>query len=192
MSIINRITNVIHLLEVLRSSGELENKIELSIQIIFQAISQEKPVLVCGNGGSASDAEHITGELVGRFLKERKAIHAISLVSNTAAITAWANDYNYETVFSRQVEAHGKQGGVLWAISTSGNSNNVIHAIQKAKELGLSIIGMTGESGGKMASLCDVLLNVPSKETPRIQEMHIILYHYICEELERRYLENGN
>ncbi|MCX7999013.1 MAG: SIS domain-containing protein, partial [Leptospiraceae bacterium] len=135
---------------------------------------------------------HITGELVGRFLKERKAIHAISLVSNTAALTAWANDYNYETVFSRQVEAHGKKGGVLWAISTSGNSNNVIHAIQKAKELGLSIIGMTGESGGKMASLCDVLLNVPSKETPRIQEMHIILYHYICEELERRYLENGN
>lgn len=187
MSILKRIDQVIELLQVLKSSPELEQKIEKGISIILDNIKQEKPLLVCGNGGSASDTEHITGELVGRFLKERKAIHAISLVSNAAAITAWANDYNYETIFARQVEAHGKNGGVLWAISTSGNSKNVIHAIYKAKELGLSVIGMTGESGGQMKNLCDVLLNVPSKETPRIQELHIVLYHYICEEIEKRY-----
>ncbi len=189
MSILQRIDQVIEFLELLKNSKELEQNIEKTITIILNNIKQERPLLVCGNGGSASDTEHITGELVGRFLKERKAIHAISLVSNSAAMTAWANDYDYETVFARQVEAHGKKGGVLWAISTSGNSKNVVHAIHKAKELGLSVIGMTGKGGGKIKELCDVLLDVPSKDTPRIQEMHIVLYHYICEELERRYME---
>jgi D-sedoheptulose 7-phosphate isomerase len=175
------------LLQRFSEKPSLDQEIEKAIDMILDCVKAEKPLLVCGNGGSASDAEHITGELVGRFLKERRAINAISLVSNAAALTAWSNDYEYETVFSRQVEAHGKKGGLLFCISTSGNSKNILKAIESARDLGIPVIGMTGEGGGKMASLCDLLLDVPSKHTPRIQELHIHIYHHICEEVERRY-----
>jgi D-sedoheptulose 7-phosphate isomerase len=187
MSIQNQLEENQKLVALVLGNTELLLLIEKSIEIILKNIHQEKPLLVCGNGGSSSDAEHIVGELIGRFLKERKAIHAICLSSNSAAVTAWANDYDYSTVFARQVEAHGKKGGILFGISTSGNSKNVILAVQKAKEMNLDTICLTGQGGGELAKYCDLLIDVPSKSTPRIQELHIMIYHYICEKVEELY-----
>jgi D-sedoheptulose 7-phosphate isomerase len=164
-------------------------KVDEAITAISTALVQGKPMMVCGNGGSASDAMHITGELVGRFLKERKAINCICLSSNAAVLTAWANDYSYDTVFARQVEAYGNAGGVLLGISTSGNSLNVVRAFEAAKSLGVSSIALTGEGGGKLASVCDLLIDVPSRRTPIIQQLHICIYHYICEQIEARFME---
>lgn len=174
----------------LMCKGTLPVRVEQAIDLLLPSMRQRLPVLVCGNGGSASDAMHIAGELVGRFLQERRACNVIALSANSSVLTAWSNDYTFETVFSRQVEAHGQAGGVLWAISTSGNSTNVIRSIEAARALGMKTIGMTGEGGGKMATLCDVLLDVPSNETPRIQELHIVLYHYICEHVEANIVDN--
>lgn len=162
------------------------NNVEPAIQAICEALAANRPLLVCGNGGSASDAMHIAGELVGRFLKERRALNCICLSSNPSVLTAWSNDYSYETVFSRQVEAYGSPGGVLWGISTSGNSANVVEAFKVAKNIGMTTIGLTGESGGRMAEFTDVLIDVPSRSTPMIQQIHICLYHYICEQVEAR------
>ena len=165
-------------------SGVLQT--EKAIEIIANALSVNKPLLLCGNGGSASDAMHITGELVGRFLQERRALNCICLASNPSVLTAWANDYSYDTVFSRQVEAYGGVGGALLGISTSGNSKNVIEAFKCARGMGIATIALTGEGGGELASLSDVLIDVPSRSTPLIQQVHICLYHYICEKVEER------
>lgn len=165
-------------------SGSIPERVESAILILADALRARRPVLVCGNGGSSSDAMHIAGELVGRFLRERPAYNVMALSANTSVLTAWSNDYEYDTVFSRQVEAHGQAGGVLWGISTSGNSPNVLRALDVARELDMNTIGLTGVGGGQMAPCCDVLLDVPSADTPRIQEMHIVLYHFICEQLE--------
>jgi D-sedoheptulose 7-phosphate isomerase len=162
-------------------------KVDEAIAAISTTLAQGKPMMVCGNGGSASDAMHITGELVGRFLKERKAINCICLSSNAAVLTAWANDYSYDTVFARQVEAYGNTGGILLGISTSGNSINVVRAFEAAKLLGIRCIALTGEGGGKLASVCDLLIDVPSRRTPIIQQLHICIYHYICEQIEARF-----
>jgi D-sedoheptulose 7-phosphate isomerase len=148
------------------------------------ALAAGKPLLVCGNGGSAADAQHITGELVGRFLKERRALKAICLSADTSVLTAWANDYSYESVFARQVEAYGEPGGVLLGLSTSGNSPNVVAAFTAARAAGLTTIAMTGEGGGRLAALSDILLAVPTRRTPLIQQVHICLYHYLCERIE--------
>ena len=161
-------------------------KTEEAIDAIVDALAVNRPMLVCGNGGSASDAMHIAGELVGRFLKERKALNCICLSSNPSVLTAWSNDYSYDTVFSRQTEAYGAAGGVILGISTSGNSRNVIEAFRVAKEIGMTTIGLTGEGGGKMAELTDILVDVPSRSTPMIQQVHICLYHHICEQVEAR------
>jgi D-sedoheptulose 7-phosphate isomerase len=160
--------------------------VDEAITAIAGALAQGKPMMVCGNGGSASDAMHITGELVGRFVKDRKAINCICLSSNPAVLTAWANDCSYDTVFARQVEAYGNSGGVLLGISTSGNSTNVVRAFEAAKVLGVRSIALTGEGGGKLASVCDLLIDVPSRRTPIIQQLHICIYHYICEQIEAR------
>ncbi len=173
------------LLEKTRSA-ELDARVEAAIEAMAPALDRRLPVLVCGNGGSATDAMHIAGELVARFLVERPGLKVIDLGSNTAILTAWSNDYQYETVFARQVEAYGEAGGVLFAISTSGNSANVVAACHRARDMGMTVIGLTGEGGGAMAPLCHVLLAVPSRQTPRIQEVHINLYHYICEKVEAR------
>ena len=165
----------------------LQEKLDRTIEKLSDALLAGKPVLVCGNGGSAADAQHIAGELVGRFLKERRALNVRALSTDTSVITAWANDIAYETVFSRQVEAYGQTGGVLWAISTSGNSANVLAAASTARKLQMSVIALSGEGGGQLAPLSDILLDVPSKLTPRIQEMHVMLYHYICEHIEARF-----
>lgn len=157
-----------------------------AIDLSVSALGGGKAILVCGNGGSAADASHIAGEMVGRYLKDRKPMRCICLSDNASVMTAWANDIGYDSVFARQVEAYGEPGGVLIAISTSGNSANVLKAINMAKEMGLSVIGMTGQGGGKMARMCDVLLDVPSTHTPYIQQAHVCLYHYLCGVVEAR------
>lgn len=163
-------------------------RVEQAVDAAVTALSGGFPMLVCGNGGSASDAMHITGELVGRFLKERRAINCICLSSNPAVLTAWANDYSFETVFSRQVEAYGKSGGILLGLSTSGNSPNVVQAFRVARRLGMKTIGMTGQGGGALADVSDILMDVPSRSTPMIQQIHICLYHYLCQKIEEKIL----
>lgn len=160
--------------------------IDSAVETIVAALTLGRPLLVCGNGGSASDAMHITGELVGRFLKERRAFNCICLSSNPAVLTAWSNDYSFETVFSRQVEAYGAPGGVVLGLSTSGNSKNIIEAFRAAHRCNMKTIGFTGEGGGAMAEVSDVLVDVPSRSTPMIQQIHICLYHYLCENIEAR------
>jgi D-sedoheptulose 7-phosphate isomerase len=157
-----------------------------AIDLCVAALKTGKPIMVAGNGGSAADAQHITGELVGRFLKERRALNCICLSSNPAVLTAWANDYSYDTVFSRQVEAYGAPGGVLIGISTSGNSRNIVEAFQVAHTVGVKTIALTGKGGGKLAALSDVLIDVPTTATPLIQQVHVCLYHYMCEQIEAR------
>ena len=163
---------------------EFADKVNEVANLCFRALSKGLPMLVCGNGGSAADAQHISGELVGQFLLTRRALNVRALNADTSIITAWANDINYDTIFSRQVEAYGAKGGVLFAISTSGNSRNILEAANTARSMNMAVIGLSGESGGKLKSLSDISLNVPSSATPRIQEMHIIVYHYICEVIE--------
>lgn len=160
--------------------------VDRASEIIFTALAANKVLLICGNGGSASDSMHIAGELVGRFLKERRALKAIALTADTAILTAWGNDYHYDDVFARQVHAYGEAGGVLLAISTSGRSKNVIAAVEAAKSKGMATIALTGKGGGALASMVDLLLAVPSNETPLIQQAHICIYHHICAEVEAR------
>ena len=156
-----------------------------AVSTMVRALGQGKPLLVCGNGGSACDAMHMTGELVGRFLLERRPLNAICLASNPAVLTACANDYSYETVFSRQTEAYGQAGGVLLGISTSGTSKNVVAAFEQARTMKMHTIALTGEGGGSLAPLSDFLFAVPSRATPLIQQVHLCLYHYLCQEIER-------
>jgi D-sedoheptulose 7-phosphate isomerase len=166
--------------------SEFQQELNLSIEIITDALVKNKPLLVCGNGGSAADSQHIAGELVGKFLKERRALNVKALTTDTSVITAWANDVSYDSIFSRQVEAYSQVGGVLLAISTSGSSKNVVNAAIKAKELGMSVIVLTGANGGVLENFANVILKAPSTSTPRIQEMHVMIYHYLCEVIEKK------
>ncbi|MBT4166175.1 D-sedoheptulose 7-phosphate isomerase [archaeon] len=161
------------------------NAIRISTNIIIESLKNNGKILICGNGGSAADAQHITGELVGRYKMERKGLPAIALTTDTSILTAWGNDYEFETIFSRQVEALGKKEDILIGISTSGNSENIIKAIEEAKKIGLRIITFTGHEGGKMKDLSDANINIPSDDTPRIQESHMVAYHTICELVEK-------
>ncbi len=158
--------------------------LDLAIKVIKDALNKGNKVLICGNGGSAADSQHIAAEIVGRFKKERKGLPAIALTTDTSIITAIGNDYGFERIFERQVEALGKEGDVLIAISTSGNSENVILAIKKAKELGVKVIALLGKDGGKIKEMADIVLIVPSYDTARIQECHQTIYHTICEKIE--------
>ena len=168
------------------ASDEMAGRVEQAIQRISAALAEDKPLLVCGNGGSASDAIHITGELVGRFLKERRALNCIALGADPGTLTAWSNDYSYETALARQVEAYGRAGGVLLGITTSGNSANVLKAAETARGKGMAVIGLTGQGGGKLKPLCDILLEAPARHTPLVQQVHACLYHYICQQVEER------
>lgn len=141
-------------------------------------------ILVCGNGGSAADAQHLAAELSGRYVKERRALAGLALTTDTSALTAIGNDYGYDLVFSRQVEALGRPGDLLIGISTSGNSANVIKAVEAAKSLGMGTLGLLGRDGGKLKSLVDDALVVPCQETARIQEVHQMIYHFWCECLD--------
>jgi D-sedoheptulose 7-phosphate isomerase len=142
--------------------------------------------LFCGNGGSAADAQHLAAELTGRFYKDRRPLDAEALHVNTSFLTAVGNDYSYEEIYSRLIEAKGCKGDLLIGLSTSGTSPNVLRALQKAQSLGMITIGLTGESGGQMKDCCHYLLKVPSQDTPRIQEAHILLGHIFCEAIERK------
>lgn len=159
-------------------------QISRAVDLLVKRLAEGNKLLVCGNGGSAADAMHICAELVGRFTKERRALPAIALNTDPAILTAWSNDYSFESVFSRQVEALAKPGDVVWGISTSGNSKNVVAALKTARELGASTLALTGQGGGAMAEYADVLLAVPLSVTARIQEVHSITYHIICEAVE--------
>jgi len=164
---------------------EILATIEKIGEALVSAFKNDKKLLLCGNGGSAADAQHIAAELSGKFYLDRKPLFAQALHTNSSYLTAVANDYSYEEVFARAVEAMGREGDVLLAISTSGNSPNVIRAVEKANALKVITIGLTGESGGKMAGLCKYLIKVPSADTPRIQESHILIGHIICEIVEK-------
>jgi D-sedoheptulose 7-phosphate isomerase len=148
--------------------------------LIAEALRAGGKLLLCGNGGSAADAQHIAAELTGRFQLNRPALAAIALTTDTSALTAIANDFGYDVIFSRQVEALGRKGDVLLAISTSGNSPNVVLAADKARAQGMAVIGMTGPSGGKLADRADINLASPGRTTDRIQELHITVGHILC------------
>jgi D-sedoheptulose 7-phosphate isomerase len=153
-------------------------------QVIRSTLKQGGKVMFCGNGGSAADSQHIAAEFVGHFKKERPPLNAIALTTDTSILTAVGNDYSFNDVFSRQVRGISKPGDILVGITTSGNSQNVIEAVQAAKECGCKTIALVGRDGGKLAPLCDISFIVPSNETPRIQEMHILIGHILCDLLE--------
>lgn len=164
----------------------LENQlVKKAAENIINSFQKGGKLLIAGNGGSAADAQHFAAELVGKFKKERKALPAIALCTNTSILTAIANDYSFDKVFSRQVEALAKKGDVFFGISTSGNSLNIIEALKTAKRMNCFTIGLTGKTGGNMGKICDILINVDSEETPRIQETHILIIHILCELIEK-------
>jgi len=167
-------------IETAKKMQELLSLIEDAGKLCTKTLKRGGRVLICGNGGSAADAQHIAAELSGRFKKERIALAGIALTTDSSALTAIANDYGFDEVFSRQVEALGRKGDTLIAISTSGNSKNVINAIKMAKKVGLNIITLTGRDGGEMANMGDINIIIPSDNTPRIQEMHTMAGHMIC------------
>lgn len=151
---------------------------------IIGAYENGAKLFIAGNGGSAADAQHIAAEFVSRFYKERKALAAESLTVNTSNLTAIANDYDFTKIFARQLEANARKGDIFWGISTSGNSKNIISAILKARDIGMQVVGFTGLNGGEMLNLCDFLIKIPSDDTPRIQENHILIAHILCETVE--------
>ena len=162
-----------------------------AIQTLADALRSSKPVLVCGNGGSAADAMHITTELVGRFLLDRQALRVICLSSDSAVLTACSNDHGFETAFARQVEAYGEPDAVLLGLSTSGTSPNIVAAFEQARSTEMKTIALTGEGGGKLAPLADYLFAVPSRSTPLIQQVHICLYHYLCQAIEEQFARSS-
>ena len=173
-------------LQVLENK-ELQNTVGKSVEALVTAFKNGNKVLFCGNGGSAADAQHLAAEFSGRFYTDREALPAEALHVNTSYMTAVANDYSYDVVYSRMVQGIGKKGDVLVGLSTSGNSTNIIKAFEVAKAKGMITIGFTGATGGKMKDICNLLINVPSTDTPRIQESHILLGHIICQLVEEQY-----
>lgn len=179
-----RIKASIEVKQKLLASEELLKTINLVQKAVSAAFRNNRKVLFCGNGGSAADAQHLAAEFSGRFYKNRPALYADALHCNTSYLTAVANDFSFEEIYARLIEGIAHEGDVLIAISTSGNSMNIINAIKKGNEKNMITIGMTGESGGQMKNLCHYLINIPSSDTPRIQEAHILIGHIICEQVE--------
>ena len=169
---------------VLDSMSELSSSIEKVAQILIRCLKNDRTIFWCGNGGSASDSQHLAAELVGRFIGERKPLKSIALTADSAVMTCIVNDYGYEHIFSRQVEALGTEGDVLIGISTSGNSLNVLNAFTVAQQKNLNTVGFLGKGGGKAASLVDQQILVLSNSTARIQEMHILIGHILCDLIE--------
>lgn len=166
---------------------ELLNTIQAVIDVIVTAFKNGNRVYFCGNGGSAADAQHLAAEFSGRFYKDRKALPAEALHCNTSYLTAVGNDYGFDLVYSRLIEGIGEKGDVLAGLSTSGNSANIVKAFEAANEKGMTSVAFTGISGGQLKSVCDYLINIPSADTPRIQESHIMVGHIICQLVEERY-----
>lgn len=178
--IINHITESINVKQRILNDKDVLNQIQQVADLCIQVYKKGGKTLLAGNGGSAADAQHIAGELVNRFYFHRPGIPSIALTTDSSIVTSIGNDYGFDQVFSRQMEAMGNKGDVFIAISTSGNSKNLIKAIKVAKEKGLTTVGLTGGTGGQMAELCDYCIKVPSTETPRIQESHILIGHILC------------
>jgi len=168
-----------------RVEAELADGIDRAAELIAGTIRSGGKLLLLGNGGSAADSQHIAAELTGRYRRERAGFAALALTTDTSALTSIANDYGYEHVFERQVEALARPGDVVVAISTSGNSRNVVRAVQKARSIGCAVIGWLGRDGGVLAPLCDIPLTVPVDDTARIQEMHILIGHVLCDQVEQ-------
>ena len=180
----SKIQNSIDLKTKLLNDDNILNAVNGLVEDIIKSYKSGGKVLWCGNGGSAADAQHLAAELSGRFYYDRPPLFSEALHVNTSYTTAVANDYSYDVIYSRLVEAMCVKGDILIGLSTSGNSKNVIRAIEKANELGITTVGFTGESGGAMKTLCTYLVNIPSTDTPRIQECHMLLGHTICEMVE--------
>jgi len=184
----DRVQESIRVKQVLLSNAVFHELVAKAAMQIVKALHAGGKVLFCGNGGSAADAQHLAAEFTGRYLKERRALPALALHTNTSSVTAIGNDYGFDLVFARQLEALGKEGDVLVGISTSGNSRNVIRAMEVAKAKSIYTIALTG-AGGKMKELADCSICIPSDETPRIQECHILTGHIICEIAEEMLME---
>jgi D-sedoheptulose 7-phosphate isomerase len=166
---------------LLQQTGEIADVAHL----LVECLKAGKKALFCGNGGSAADAQHLAAELVGRFYDDRRPLPALALHTNTSTLTAVANDYGYEAVFAREIAAHGRRGDLLFALSTSGNSPNILKAVEAARAAGVPTVALTGEGGGKLAGAADHAIRVPSADTPRIQECHILVGHILCDIAER-------
>jgi D-sedoheptulose 7-phosphate isomerase len=169
-----------------RFAEEAAGDIARAVELVVECLRAGHKVLLCGNGGSAAEAQHIAGELVGRFKLERPAFHAVALTTDTSILTAIGNDYGFDAIFARQVEGLGSTGDVLLAYSTSGNSPNVLKAIEMARQRGMKVVGFTGPDGGAMAGICDVCIKAPGEDTPTVQECHTAAGHTIC-----RFVEEG-
>jgi len=172
--------------KILKNNTILETVDKLTT-VLTQALKNGNRIYFCGNGGSAADAQHLAAEFSGRFYQDREALPAEALHCNTSYLTAVANDYGYDVVYARLIKGIGQSGDILVGLSTSGNSGNIIKAFEVAKEKGIITVGFTGDSGGKMKAISDYLVNVPSSDTPRIQESHIMLGHIICQLVEEKY-----
>lgn len=188
----NRIETIIqesiNVKKLILSNKALVQKIEDGVNLLFQTFKQGNKVWFCGNGGSAADAQHLAAEFSGRFYKDRKALPSEALHCNTSYLTAVANDYSYDVIYSRMIEGIASRGDVLVGLSTSGNSSNIVKAFEVCKTIGVHTVAFTGETGGRMKDLSDLLINVPSTITPRIQECHITIGHIICELVEEAML----
>jgi len=174
-----------HLETTQKTMDVMANKIELAAQLCINSLNNRGKILIFGNGGSAADSQHIAAELVSRYKKERKGLPAIALTTDTSILTAIGNDYGYERIFSRQIEALSQKGDILIGISTGGTSTNVINALVLGKEIGCKTIGLSGKDGGSFKDICDINLLVPANDTARIQEMHILIGHTICHLVEQ-------
>ena len=184
--ILNCISESISVKESILNSQDIVLSIQQIVDYSVALYKEKAKILLCGNGGSAADAQHIAAELSGRFFKDRKALFAEALHVNSSYVTAVANDYGFDNIYSRMVEATGKKSDMLIAISTSGNSKNVINALIKAKEVGMITVGLSGKKLSKMDSICDIMIKVPSDNTARIQESHILIGHIICQLIEEK------
>jgi len=183
----NEIENIIR--ESQAAIGKIPvDKVQEAADEIFSTLENGNKLLICGNGGSAADSQHFAAELVGRFEKEKQPLPAISLTTDTSILTAVANDYGYDNVFAKQVKALGEKGDILFAISTSGNSPNVLKAVELAKTIGMKSISLTGKDGGKIAGISDIDINIPVFSTARVQEAHITVIHIICKIIEDKML----
>jgi len=175
--------------KVIENSSSHINEIKEIIKHLIKCLKTKKKIVIFGNGGSAADAQHIVAEFIGRFQLERKTLPAIALTSNSSILTALANDYSFETIFSRQCEGLVEKGDVVIGISTSGNSKNVKKGIEVSKKMGAITIGLLGTKGGSIGKICDISIIINSSSTPRIQEAHRTIYHIICEEVEKEFKE---
>lgn len=187
----NQVKKSIDVKQKLLDSQELMNLVQEVALKCVEVYKNGNKTLIAGNGGSAADAQHIAGEFVSRFYFDRPGLASIALTTDTSIMTAIGNDYGYEKLFSRQVQANGVKGDMFIGISTSGNSVNVIEALKECKEKGIITVGLTGEKGGKMSEMCDYCIRVPSNETPRVQEAHILIGHIICAVVEEAIFGKG-